>query len=489
MYNLNECVYNHPFKIDLESTDINKYSNNDGKIHNILKGKISEFVSVNNNNITITAGGDDAIMLCINTLFFKNRGVIYKYNPSYTKIEDMGYNVISLETPLINKYKTMEFYNPPNNSIIYICNPCNPLGDVWDNADIIYLCKKYTNCNIIVDQAYIEFHDIKTTCSDVNTYNNLFYIRTFSKLFGLAGMRLGYLVHNDKFINNYPFKSILTLTKNIGIKVLDNLKFYNNVNKLITFNKKELNIQSACNFIFIRVSYGDLPSAKKKLEINNINARYGYGTGIRITIHPYMDNIDFLRSFIQEYNTMPDIRLSYTPIDLRIKLYYSLKLLMNNFNYHWWMDGSSWIGTVLYNTIIPYDCHIDIGMLHLNNYAEFEENLSKTFNIKKHKLSNMCFQLCDKSFKGNPDQTMHINIFPYKNINNTIVNIDEQFRYNGSDKTRLNKNYNPDEIIALKHEKFYDITVPIPNIDLNLDNINLFYLNRYIYTKQNLILV
>jgi histidinol-phosphate aminotransferase len=482
--NLNECDYKHYFEFN-NIGQMNKYPDNDGVEHNDLLKNISHHISVDIPNITITSGADDAIILCISTLFKNKVGKIYKYGPSYKKIEELNYEIINVETPLNNKYKSMEFYEP-DNSIIYICNPCNPTGDIWEEHDYLLLCKKYPTCNIIIDEAYIEFVDINTKCSNVNKYDNLYYIRTFSKLFGLAGMRLGYLVHNREFNHNYSFKNVLTISKLCGVKVLENKPFYKNISELVNKNKLQLNCTSGGNFIFIRVKYDMLKMAKKELTKNNIIARYGYGNGIRITIHPYMNNLQFLFNFIKKYNTI-DIRTLYTDIDLRINLLKLFKLFIKTFTYEWWADAGTRLGAERHSSIIPWDNDIDIGIMDIPDYSKFEKQLSNVFNLQRNRTDKY-YQICNKSFVGHPNQTIHIDIFPHIIINDRIVNNDDRFReYNCGE---VNLTYGKDELFPLRHVKFYDFTIPVPNcklpdtykkIEIHDDNNELIYVSNTIY--------
>ena len=90
---LNECIYNHPFTVSSSTYRPNEYPSLVSDVHNKLKAKIAQYASVSVDNITITAGGDDAIELCVKEVFKttveKNR-VIYKYNPSYGFINELG---------------------------------------------------------------------------------------------------------------------------------------------------------------------------------------------------------------------------------------------------------------------------------------------------------------------------------------------------------------------------------------------------------------
>ena len=81
-----------------------------------------------------------------------------------------------------------------NADLIYIDSPNNPTGFQFSKQDIQKIIKKF-NGPIIIDEAYGEFSDYSVV-NLVKNNDNLIVIRTFSKAFGLAGLRLGYFVAN-----------------------------------------------------------------------------------------------------------------------------------------------------------------------------------------------------------------------------------------------------------------------------------------------------
>jgi histidinol-phosphate aminotransferase len=80
----------------------------------------------------------------------------------------------------------------PSTRIIVITNPHNPSGAVTRDADILTVLRKAPDAAVLVDEAYYEFYG-DTMMNAIGTVPNLFIARTFSKAYGLAGMRLGVL--------------------------------------------------------------------------------------------------------------------------------------------------------------------------------------------------------------------------------------------------------------------------------------------------------
>lgn len=76
--------------------------------------------------------------------------------------------------------------------LIAVASPNNPTGSVASREQLLAIAKSAPGAAILVDEAYFEFHG-KTVMADVGTQDNLFVARTFSKAYGLAGLRLGIL--------------------------------------------------------------------------------------------------------------------------------------------------------------------------------------------------------------------------------------------------------------------------------------------------------
>jgi histidinol-phosphate/aromatic aminotransferase/cobyric acid decarboxylase-like protein len=82
----------------------------------------------------------------------------------------------------------------PNAGVYYVCNPNNPSGTVTPRADIEYLlANKKKDAVVVVDEAYIHFSDTAKPCNDlVAADKDVVVLRTFSKVYGMAGIRAGF---------------------------------------------------------------------------------------------------------------------------------------------------------------------------------------------------------------------------------------------------------------------------------------------------------
>lgn len=86
----------------------------------------------------------------------------------------------------------------PRTRIIFLCTPNNPTGGLIDKKDIIKVLES-TDALVVVDEAYFEFSGVNNV-ELLDKYDHLFILRTFSKVMGLAGMRIGYGLGNPQFI-------------------------------------------------------------------------------------------------------------------------------------------------------------------------------------------------------------------------------------------------------------------------------------------------
>jgi histidinol-phosphate aminotransferase len=123
-------------------------------------------------------------------------GMVYffDYNEDFTLNEEGLIQMIDSLTP----------------SLIYLCNPNNPSGNILSVSFIKQILDKYKDTIVLVDEAYYEFSKI-TMAHYVLNYDNLFVSRTFSKAFALANFRAGYLLSDE---NNIQQVSKLRNAKN-----------------------------------------------------------------------------------------------------------------------------------------------------------------------------------------------------------------------------------------------------------------------------------
>lgn len=172
-----------------------------------LEKQIIEYLgesSISADNIMISNGGDQAIDVMFRTFSGGNDKVIIP-SPSFAmfyQAAGMAGNTIT-EVPydVDLSFPTEAVLNKIDDKtkIITICTPNNPTGTLVASEDIKKIAQAMTNGIVIVDEAYAEFSGESST-SLIAQYPNIIILRSFSKPFGLAGLRLGYVIANDKLV-------------------------------------------------------------------------------------------------------------------------------------------------------------------------------------------------------------------------------------------------------------------------------------------------
>jgi histidinol-phosphate aminotransferase len=100
----------------------------------------------------------------------------------------------------------------PKTKLIFLCTPNNPTGGLINKGDIVKVLDS-TDAVVVVDEAYFEFSGVNNV-DLLRNYSNIFILRTFSKVLGLAGMRIGYGLSNPDIIEYmYRVKPVFSLTK------------------------------------------------------------------------------------------------------------------------------------------------------------------------------------------------------------------------------------------------------------------------------------
>jgi len=168
-----------------------------------LVQKIAVFEKVKQENI-LMASGSSPLLMAAALCYSKPGGNVISGDPSYadlpSKSERMGQKWIKV--PLTADFKldldAMEKAIDGNTGLVYICNPNNPTATVLDTAKLKSFCERVSKkVPVFVDEAYIDYLDDPqgtTMIPLVNSGSNIIVARTFSKLYGFAGLRMGYVV-------------------------------------------------------------------------------------------------------------------------------------------------------------------------------------------------------------------------------------------------------------------------------------------------------
>src|ERR671921_1570294 len=214
------------------------------KHFDLLFGKIAKYTNTDAKNVGIGSGSDQIMDLLLSTIC-KGKSAI-TINPTFSYFIDRC-NMHKIPIKLINlspsdNHLDFDFFinESKDKDIIYIASPNNPTGNQFKIEDIINLIEVSKDKLIIMDEAYVEFAGYSLS-NLVNRHNNLIVMRTFSKAFGLAGARIGYILADEEIIDifnqfiqlPYPLSSF---SMQLAIEALENIQI---VNRSIEVIKRE----------------------------------------------------------------------------------------------------------------------------------------------------------------------------------------------------------------------------------------------------------
>ncbi len=202
----------------------------------------------------------------------------------------------------INLQAMLEAVNQ-NTKLVYICNPNNPTGTICEREALVEFVTKISQSTIVlIDEAYLDYTKQQSLCNRINDHKNIIIVKTFSKIYGLAGARIGYAIADKTIIDNLANlqsntnNSVSVLSKLAAIASLKDENFVSNcyllnenVRQYTISELKKLNcecISSHTNFIYFSLSKYN-KDYFKQLENNNIEGGRMYeeqGKWTRITV-------------------------------------------------------------------------------------------------------------------------------------------------------------------------------------------------------------
>jgi histidinol-phosphate aminotransferase len=196
-----------------------------------LVESIANYVNLPKQMVGI-GNGSDQILDIILSNFASKKTKILTSNPTFGFFEERC-RLYQIPTIKIQFAQNMtldvdDFLSKSKQAdILYLDSPNNPTGFQFKKDEIMDLVKNFDGL-AIVDEAYGEFSDY-SLASMIKKFENLIVVKTFSKTFGLAGLRLGYVLANKKFIDvfsrvlQYPYP-LNTLAIEAGILALQKIK-------------------------------------------------------------------------------------------------------------------------------------------------------------------------------------------------------------------------------------------------------------------------
>jgi len=297
-----------------------------------LKEGLAKRFNVGSNQIIIGAGSDQVIGFALHAKANPNQGIVMA-GVTFAMYEiygrQTGAPIYKTPSPThdLNELRELLKTHEGKIGVLFLCLPNNPLGECLDRGDVIeFINEVDSNILVVVDGAYQEYASFKDPKKAlhvdalVDRFSNVLYLGTFSKAYGLGGMRCGYGIGQPELISTLhklrpPF-NITTLSLRAGIEALKDEEFVNaclkeNFEQMKRYEEeaKRLGfdfIESYTNFITLQFS-----ETKKASQLSQTLLEQGiivrdlsaYGmNAIRVTIGTAEQNNRFFETFDCAYS-------------------------------------------------------------------------------------------------------------------------------------------------------------------------------------------
>ncbi len=290
-----------------------------------LQEMVAEHNGLRPENVVLTSGSIEALF-AVGAAYSRHGRIVapaLTFGPHLTVVERMGGEVIRvpLTADLDTDLAGMERAVDNTVSMVYVCNPNNPTGVEIDAAALRAFCTRVSpTATVMVDEAYNELTDDPAASSMVDLVrkgDNVIITRTFSKLHGIAGLRVGYALapaHLAEVIARHTMTQPNLLGAAAAIASIDDEPFLEFSKKKIregrelvadVFRRHEIPyLESRANFV-----YGDIgrnaDDFRASMQARNVHIRgiYApYSTWSRVSMGRMEELEIFARVFSEVYN-------------------------------------------------------------------------------------------------------------------------------------------------------------------------------------------
>jgi len=244
--------------------DLNRYPD---PYQTELKTALGKIKNIDSNSIFIGNGSDEVIDLLYRIFCNPGKEKALTFSPTYgmydvsSAINDVKLIKIELNESFdLDFDKLSPFLEDDSLKLILICSPNNPTGNSFDFTVIERIIANF-NGIVLVDEAYIDFSDGRSTTELIDKYSNLIVSQTFSKARGLAAARVGIAYSNPEIIALFnkvkPPYNVSLLNQKAAIEALKNNGLFEANKQLILAEKERLKNQLEALEIVVQIYPSD----------------------------------------------------------------------------------------------------------------------------------------------------------------------------------------------------------------------------------------
>jgi histidinol-phosphate aminotransferase len=291
--------------------------------NNVLIDKLAKLNGVNHDQILLGDGSGEILKLCAETFTGPQNGKLVAADPTFEAILNNasanGAEVVKVPLTSSFQHDLPKMLDSAKAGLIYVCNPNNPTASITPKAELRdFIGTAPPQTMILVDEAYFHYADspdYDSVIALVKDHPNLIVSRTFSKIYGMAGLRCGYCVAQkeaiDRLRRNQMWDSVNCMALAAATASLDDLDHVPNGQRLNreakTFVTSELDkmgyeqIPSQANFIMFdcKRPVAPLIQAMKERKIHVGRLFPALPNHMRLTIGKKAEMESFVTAFKQ----------------------------------------------------------------------------------------------------------------------------------------------------------------------------------------------
>lgn len=196
-----------------------------------VKEKLATIKNVTPSKIFLGNGSDEAIDLLIRAFCEPGKDSVMITEPTYGMYSVCAeVNAVNIQKMTLTPDFDLDLDAFPKTfdattKILFLCSPNNPTGNLLKREKVEAVLRRFYGI-VVIDEAYIDFADSKSFIEDLGEFPHLVVLQTFSKAWGLAGLRLGMAFASDYIISilnkiKYPY-NVNIQTQELALDALDN---------------------------------------------------------------------------------------------------------------------------------------------------------------------------------------------------------------------------------------------------------------------------
>ena len=291
--------------------------------NNVLIDKLAKLNGVNRDQILLGDGSGEILKLCAETFTGPQNGKLVAADPTFEAILNNasanGAEVVKVPLTSSFQHDLPKMLDSAKGGLIYVCNPNNPTASITPKDELRdFIATTPSQTTILVDEAYFHYADsphYDSVIALVKDHPNLIVSRTFSKIYGMAGLRCGYCVAQkeaiDRMRRNQMWDSVNCMALAAATASLDDLDHVPNGQRLNreakTFVTSELDkmgyeqIPSQANFIMFDCKRPVVPliQAMKQRKVHVGRLFPALPNHMRLTIGKKTEMESFVSAFKQ----------------------------------------------------------------------------------------------------------------------------------------------------------------------------------------------